>query len=69
MEKILFTYGNPTETVSAITMLYENTKSLVRSPDGDQISLISKQLFCKTIHFFSSHPWLCFEKLCRLHLC
>ena len=35
MEKILLAYGIPTETVAAIMMLYKNTKSLVRSPDGD----------------------------------
>ena len=35
MEKILLAYGIPNETVQAIMMLYKNTKSLVRSPDGD----------------------------------
>ena len=35
MEQILLAYGIPTETVAAIMMLYKNTKSLVRSPDGD----------------------------------
>ena len=35
MQKILLAYGIPDETVSAIMMLYKNTKSLVRSPDGD----------------------------------
>ena len=35
MEKILRAYGIPAETVAAIMMLYKNTKSLVRSPDGD----------------------------------
>ena len=35
MRKILLAYGIPEETVSAIMMLYKNTKSLVRSPDGD----------------------------------
>ena len=36
MEKTLKDYGIPDETVSAVMMLYKNTKSLVRSPpDGD----------------------------------
>ena len=35
MEKILFSYGIPKETVTAIMILYKNTKSMVRSPDGD----------------------------------
>jgi len=35
MENIIIAYGIPAETVSAIMMLYENTRSLVRSPDGD----------------------------------
>jgi len=35
MQKILLAYGIPEETVSGIMMLYKNTKSLVRSPDGD----------------------------------
>ena len=35
MKKILEAYGIPDETVSAIMMLYKNTKACVRSPDGD----------------------------------
>ena len=35
MLKILLSYGIPTETVKAISMLYQNTRSMVRSPDGD----------------------------------
>ncbi len=35
MEEILLAYGIPAETVTAVMMLYKNTKSLVRSPDGD----------------------------------
>ena len=35
MEQILLAYGIPKETVSAITILYRNTKVKVRSPDGD----------------------------------
>ena len=34
MEKILRAYGIPKETVTAIMMLYQNTRSIVRSPDG-----------------------------------
>jgi len=34
-QKILIAYGIPAENVRAIMMLYENTRSLVRSPDGD----------------------------------
>lgn len=35
MKEILLAYSIPKETVSAIMMLYENTKSMVRSPDGN----------------------------------
>ena len=35
MEQILLAYGIPKETVTAITILYRNTKGKVRSPDGD----------------------------------
>ena len=34
-EQILQIYGIPTETIEAIMMLYRNTRSMVRSPDGD----------------------------------
>ena len=35
MEQILLAYGQPKETVAAITSLYRNTKVKVCSPDGD----------------------------------
>ena len=35
MEQTLFAYGLPKETVTAIMMLYRNTKVKVRSPDED----------------------------------
>ena len=35
MEQILRAYGQPKETVVAITILYRNTKVKLRSPDGD----------------------------------
>ena len=35
MEKVLLAYGIPKEIVAAIMILYRNTKSMVRSPDGD----------------------------------
>ena len=35
MEQILLAYSLPKETVTAITILYRNTKVNVRSPDGD----------------------------------
>ena len=35
MEQILLVYSLPKETVAAITILYRNTKVIVRSPDGD----------------------------------
>ena len=35
MGQILLPYGQPKETVAAITILYRNTKVKVRSPDGD----------------------------------
>ena len=35
MKEILLKYGIPEETDCAIMMLYKNTRSMVRSPDGD----------------------------------
>ena len=35
MEKIILAYGIPKEIVTAIMILYRNTKSMVRSPDED----------------------------------
>ena len=35
MKDILIIYSIPTEIVNAILMLYKNTRSMVRSPDGD----------------------------------
>ena len=35
MNDILLAYGIPKETVNGIMLLYKNTRSLVRSPDGD----------------------------------
>ena len=35
MRSIIMHYGIPEETVNAIMMLYKNTRSMVRSPDGD----------------------------------
>ena len=35
MKEILLAYGIPKETVDAIMILYQNTRSMVRSPDGD----------------------------------
>ena len=32
---VLIKYGLPSETVNAIMILYKNTRSMVRSPDGD----------------------------------
>ena len=37
MEKILLAYGKPKEIVTAIMILYRNTQSMVRSPNGDSI--------------------------------
>ena len=35
MKDILIIYGIPTDIRNAILMLYKNTRSMVRSPDGD----------------------------------
>ena len=35
MKIVLIKYGLPSETVNAIMILYKNTRSMVRSPDGD----------------------------------
>ena len=37
MEQILLAYGVPRETVTAIMVLYSNSKVKVRSPDGDTV--------------------------------
>ena len=37
IEQILLAYGQPEETVAAITMLSRNTKVKVGSPDGDRV--------------------------------
>ena len=36
MKIVLSKYGLPSETVNAIMILYKNTRSMVRSPDGDK---------------------------------
>ena len=38
MKEILIKYGIPEETANAIMMLYNNTRAMVRSPDGDTLS-------------------------------
>ena len=35
MQEIFLAYGIREEAVAAIMMLYKNTRSMVRSPDGD----------------------------------
>ena len=35
LNEIILAYGIPEETVSLIMMLYENSKSMARPPDGD----------------------------------
>ena len=37
MKEILIKYGIPEETANAIMMLYNNTRAMVRSPDGDTL--------------------------------
>ena len=37
MEQILLTYGLPKETITAIMMLYKNTKVKVHSLDGNRL--------------------------------
>ena len=49
MEKILQIYGIPTETIEAIMMLYRNTRSMVRSHDGDTAFLRLPLGYCKEI--------------------
>ncbi len=48
MESTLLAYGLPKETVTAIMMLYKNTKVKIRSLDGDTLTLLL--VFCKGIH-------------------
>ena len=40
MRSIIIHYEIPEETVNAIMMLYKNTRSMVRSPDGGTPFLI-----------------------------
>ena len=49
MKHILKSFGIPAETVNAIMMLYMNTCSMVRSPDGDTQLFRIKQAFYKAI--------------------
>ena len=35
MNQILLVYGHPKEIVTAIMMLYKNTKAIVHAPDGN----------------------------------
>jgi len=35
LEEIILSYSIPQETISAVMMLYRNSHSMVRSPDGD----------------------------------
>ena len=37
IEQILLAYGLPKETVTALIMLYKNTKAMVCSPDEDRL--------------------------------
>ena len=46
MKQMLLVYGLPKETVTAIIMLYTNTKVKVHSPDGDTLLFV----FYKGIH-------------------
>ena len=54
MEKILLAYGIPKEIVTAIMILYKNTKSIVRSPDGDTefFDVLVGLLQSDTWHYF-----------------
>ena len=54
MEQILLTYGIPKETVTAIVMLYKNTKVKVCSPDGntDYIDIVAGMLQRDTLALY-----------------
>ena len=63
MRDILIAYGIPQETVDAIMMLYQDTCSMVRSPDGNTefFDIIAGVLQGDTgihlLHIFSSFAW------------
>ena len=62
MEQILLAYSLPKETVTAIMMLYRNTKVKVRSPDGDTdyFDIVASVLLRDTL----SSVWtMCLEHL------
>ena len=53
MKEILLKYGIPEETVCAIMMLYKNTRSMVRSPDGYTPYLKSQLESYRVIYTFA----------------
>ena len=57
MEQILLAYGLPKGTVTATTMLYENTKAMVRSPDGniDFFDIVAGDLLVDTLAPFITY--------------
>ena len=69
MKMILTAYGIPTKTVNAIMMLYQNTRSMVRSPDGDTqlVDITTGIGYIKKIRFpFPHHNvWILY---CGKHL-
>ena len=50
MEQILLAYGIPKETITAIMILYRNTKVKVRSLDGAHTTSTLLQVYCKGTH-------------------
>ena len=51
MKQIFLAYGLPKETVTAIMMLYKNTKVKIHLPNEDtQTSLTLLLVFCKGLH-------------------
>ena len=65
MEQIRLAYGRPKETVSAITILYRNTKVKVRSPDGDTeyFNIVAGVLRGKTVSPY--HFIICLDYVLR----
>ena len=62
MKEILIKYGIPEYTVNAIMMLYNNTRSLVRSPYGDTHFVeitngVLQRVYTRTIYFYKKHLW------------
>ena len=64
MKQALLSYGLPKETAIAMMMLYENTKEMVRSPDGgsDFFNIVAGILLGDTL---TPYLFICLDYVLR----